>query len=148
MLCEKICAKVLAALLGFCTALGCCAPSARGHATAAPPSSVMKSRRLMQPPSGAHDQANHIRNDSRRAISSGLTQPRWGGRGWRYSAPGAYCARLPRPQMPGTTLCEITPRPVHSCSDLDKTLAYATSNRIYNLSRGQSANRANKLVIS
>src|SRR5215469_13663638 len=37
MLCEKICAKVLAALLSFCTALGCCAvPAAAAPAAAVP----------------------------------------------------------------------------------------------------------------
>jgi predicted methyltransferase len=36
MLCEKICAKVLTALLGFCTALGCCALPAVVPAAADP----------------------------------------------------------------------------------------------------------------
>ena len=41
MLCEKICAKLLTALLGFCTALGCCAvPAAAAQAAAAPPAAV------------------------------------------------------------------------------------------------------------
>src|SRR6516225_11094880 len=37
MLCEKICAKVLAALLSFCTALGCCAVPAAADPAAADP---------------------------------------------------------------------------------------------------------------
>lgn len=40
MLCEKICAKVLAVLLGFCTALGCCAPSAAAVPAAANPAAA------------------------------------------------------------------------------------------------------------
>src|SRR5262245_29626206 len=36
MLCEKICAKVLTALLGLCTALGCCALPAAVPASADP----------------------------------------------------------------------------------------------------------------
>jgi len=45
-MCEKICAQVLSALLGFCTALGCCAPPAAAVpaaalATAAAPAVVV-----------------------------------------------------------------------------------------------------------
>src|SRR5262249_55616698 len=53
---------------------GCCARAASGHAAIEPAITLMKSRRLMQPPSGAHDQANSIAKCSRRAISNGLTQ--------------------------------------------------------------------------
>src|SRR5262245_50653645 len=50
------------------------ARAASGHAATEPAIPLMKSRRLMQPPSGAHDQANSIAKCSRRAISNGLTQ--------------------------------------------------------------------------
>jgi len=41
MLCEKICAKVLTALLGFCTAFGCCAVPAAGVPAATAPAVVV-----------------------------------------------------------------------------------------------------------
>jgi predicted methyltransferase len=40
MLCEKICAKVLTALLSFCTAFGCCAVSLAGLSVAAVPAAA------------------------------------------------------------------------------------------------------------
>jgi len=41
MLCEKICAKVLTALLGFCTALGCCAVPATAAPAATTPAAAV-----------------------------------------------------------------------------------------------------------
>ena len=38
---------------------GCCARAASGHAAAAPPRSVMNSRRLHVPPPEAQDKASH-----------------------------------------------------------------------------------------
>ena len=40
-MCEKICVQVFSALLGLCTALGCCAPPAAALATAAAPAVVV-----------------------------------------------------------------------------------------------------------